>query len=122
MTDYPTPDQASGVFVDNGVVFDLDTVERPADQVVSQPFVVNIKGRPIQMIDPGELDFRDVLAMDNPSEFLRHAISAEDREFIALQDIPAWKFNALMERYGKHYRLEERQRAAEEQQRRRTQI
>lgn len=118
MTDYPTPTQLPN----SGVVFDLDTAERPREEIVEQPFTVNVKGRAITMLDPGELDWQDLMSIETPAGFLRHSLSDEDRKYLRDQKIPGWKFNLLMDAYMAHYNLEERARKAQELQNRRSAI
>lgn len=116
--DYPTPT----TLPNRNVVFDLDTVERPKDEIVEVPFTANVNGRPITMTDPGELDWQDLMAIDSPPGFLRHCLNEEDRKYLRDQKIPGWKFNLLMDAYADHYNLAERVARAQEAQQRRSQI
>lgn len=86
---------------------DLDAAERPADEV-KEPYTFTIAGREITMIDPGELDWQDLLFITNPMDFLRYALSSEDRDFLLDQKVPGWKFGLLMEGFYKHYDLEKK--------------
>jgi hypothetical protein len=88
------------------LAIDLDTVERPASEV-KPPFTAQIGGRTITMLDPSDLDWRDLMAMSTPQDFIRLSMSKPDREFLATQDIPGWKFNLLMEAFYRHFDLEE---------------
>ena len=97
------------------ITLDLDAAARP-DGEVKPPFVVVVKGREISMEDPAELDWRDLILLESPTEFLRLALSAEDRKFLLAQDLPGWKFNQLMEAYYSHYDLDEKVRQARRQQ------
>jgi hypothetical protein len=80
------------------LAIDLDATERPADEV-KPPFTAKI--------DPSDLDWRDLLAMQDPREFIRLTMSAEDREHLSKTPIPGWKFGRLMEAFYLHYDLEE---------------
>lgn len=93
------------------VVLDLDAEERGEEEVA--PFVVKIGDREITMIDPDTVDWRDLLLMTDPTEFLRLALSKDDREYLAKQSMPGWKFNRLLEAYYTHYDLDERIRQAQ---------
>lgn len=93
---------------------DLDAVERPSKDI-KEPFVVKINGRTITMIDPSDLDWRDLLLMESPMDFLRYALSPEDKSWLTEQATPGWKFSQLMEAYYSHYDLEEKQREAQRQ-------
>lgn len=41
--------------------------------------------------------------MESPAEFLKTAISQEDRDYIRRQGVPSWKFGKLIEAYRRHY-------------------
>lgn len=92
---------------DKSVTFDLDAQERPENEV-KPPFVAALGGRKITMVDPEELDWRDLITLSEPTDFLRVAISAEDRAFLTKQNIPGWKFTRLLEAYYTHYDLDEK--------------
>lgn len=98
------------------ITLDLDAAQRPANEV-KPPFVVKIQDREIGMKDPAELDWRDLILMESPTEFLRLSLSKEDREFLLSQDLPGWKFNQLMEAYYTHFDLDEKVRSARRQER-----
>lgn len=93
--------------VPESVTLNLDTVERDPEEIVAEPFTVVIGGRAITMTDPAELDWQDLLELNNPADFLRFCVSAEERRHIAAQRIPGWKLGKLMQAYMDHYRLEE---------------
>lgn len=88
------------------VVLDLDAVERDEDD--RPPFVVSIAGREITMVDPDTVDWRDLITMTDPTDFLRIAMSAEDRRYLSEQSIPGWKFGKLLEAYYAHYDLDDK--------------
>lgn len=85
------------------VTLDLDNVER---EETYKPFVVNVDGKAITFTDPAEIDWKDLLDIEEPAQFLRHAVSAEDRAHLKQADIPGWKFKLLMESYTNHYGLD----------------
>lgn len=95
---------------------DLDAAERPAEEIKG-PFRFNVKDRTVTMSDPADLDWRDLILLDSPTEFIRLALQPEDRQFLLEQPLPGWKFNLLMEGYYKHYDLEEKLREARRNQR-----
>jgi hypothetical protein len=109
MTDSPTQ-------LPRQIAFDLDSAQRPEDEV-KPPFVANVHGREITMEDPDNLDWRDLILMEKPTEFLRLALSKEDRKFLLEQSIEGWRFNQLMEAYYSHYDLEDKLQQAHRQQR-----
>lgn len=83
----------------------LDTVTR--DQEFA-PFVFVVGDRAIELGDPAELDYQDLLECDTPLQFIRYTATEEDRNFLAQQRIPGWKLGRLLEEYLKHYKAEER--------------
>lgn len=99
---------------DPGVVLDLDTAERPEEEVKS-PFVVNVSGKKITLKDPAEVDWRDLASVEIPGDLLRVAMSNEDRRHLQEAALPSWKFNKLMEGYYIHYDLEDKIRKAKQQ-------
>jgi hypothetical protein len=88
------------------VDLDLDTLERPKDQVKPE-FAFTWKKRRIVLTDPAELDFRQLLEIEHPLGFLRHTASQEDRDFLASDEgsMPGWKMGQLIERYYEHFQL-----------------
>lgn len=85
--------------------FDLDTVERDTEFEI---FAANINDRRIEISDPADIAYQDLLACDTPMEFFRYTMSVEDRDFLAEQRIAGWRLGKLLEAYLKHYRAEER--------------
>lgn len=85
------------------VTLDLDNVDR---EQVYQPFVVTVEGRTITMNDPSNIDWKDLLDIEEPAQFLRYAVSEEDRAHLRQAKIPGWKFKLLMESYTRHYGLD----------------
>lgn len=104
MTDDQTPDNVTAL--PEKVHLNLDTLERERTYTTFTP-VVN--GRAIHMTDPFELDWRDLMSIEDPSQFLRYAISEEDRSWLREQAIPGWKFAKLVEGYVRHYGLDQQQ-------------
>lgn len=86
------------------VDFNLDTLER---EKTYKPFRPVINGRVVNMTDPAELDWKVLLDIEDPSQFLRHAIAEDDKAFLREQHIPGWKFGKLIDAYVKHYGLDE---------------
>lgn len=101
---------------DVNIVLDLDAAERPDEK--QPPFVVKIGGRPITMEDPAELDWQDLVEIQEPEGFLRYAVSDDDREHLYNQSMPGWKLNLLMGDYMKHYKVDKRLEQAQREQRR----
>lgn len=96
------------------IVLDLDVLERKPEDVV-KPFKVNLAGRVLTMTDPAEIDWQDLLLLDDPVELIRYVLSDEDRDFLRDQKMPGWKLEILMEAYSKHYRLDKKMEDARRQ-------
>ncbi len=89
------------------VTFDLDAVKRPKEDV-KEPFTTRIEGRVITMLDPEEIDWQDLASITAPTDFMRFALSREDRTFLFDLHMEGWKLGRLMEAYMNHYGLEDR--------------
>lgn len=108
MTDLPAQD----------IALDLDAAQRPAEDVV-EPFAARVGGKRIVMTDPQEIDWQDLLEIEDPAGFLRHCVSKEDRDHLRGLTLPGWKFGKLIDAYLAHYRLEEKMEEARRRQTRR---
>lgn len=97
-----------------GVILDLDTAERPKEDVKA-PFVVKIGGRQVTFKDPAEIDWQDLAAASAPGDLIRVSLSREDRVHLSEVNMPTWKFTKLMDAYYTHYDLEDKIRAAKRQ-------
>ena len=97
-----------------GVILDLDSEQRP-EKDIRPPFVVKVEGKNLTFSDPAEIDWRDLAAVEIPSDLLRVAMTEEDRRHLAGVNLPGWKFNRLMEAYYTHYDLETKIRDAKRQ-------
>lgn len=96
------------------IVFNLDEVERPAEDI-KPPFVFAFKGRELRMEDPAELDWRDLLLMDDPTQFIKLALAKDDRKWLYDQGFESWRFGKLIEAYSNHFDLEGQMRKARQQ-------
>ena len=90
------------------IAFNMETVEK---EKVYEPFVAHIpatdggEGRDITMTDPADIDWQDLLEVDQPQKFLRYCISDEDKDWLLEQKIKGWQFAKLIEAYQRHYGL-----------------
>lgn len=80
----------------------LDEMER--DRKV--PFAAVVAGVRFEMTDPAEIDFKDLMEIQHPANFLKYALSDEGKKVLAENDVPGWKFNKLIEDYMKYYDLD----------------
>lgn len=99
------------------VTLDLDAYERPAEEVIP-PFVVRLGGRTVTMTNPEDIDWQDLLDIENPADFLRYCVDKDDAKFILGLALPGHKFAKLMETYQEHYGIEEKLDAARRRNRR----
>lgn len=101
---------------DAAVVLDLDSYERPEEEV-KPPFVVTVGGKEVTFADPSDIDWRELAAFEIPGDLLRSALSREDHRHLTGLALPGFKFNKLMAAYYDHYDLEDKIRQAKQQQR-----
>ncbi len=87
------------------VHFNLDTEERGEEFEV---FATVIRERRIEISDPAEIDFKDLLSIDNPMQFFRFCMKQEDRDFLAEQNLKGWELGRLLDRFLTHYKATER--------------
>lgn len=93
------------------VTLDLDAYERPAKDV-KEPFTVKLGGQVVTFKDPEDLDWQDLLDIENPVDFLRYCVTREERLHILSLEMPGHKFAKLMESYQVHFGLEEKMQQA----------
>lgn len=92
------------------VAFNLDTVER---ERVYEPYVVALStGETITMTDPADLEWQDILLIENPADFFRFCVSEEDKQKLRKEKIPGWKMRLLIADYQTHYGLDSEGNAA----------
>ncbi len=87
------------------VHLNLDTAERPEE---FELFATVINGRRIEIGDPADIDYKDLLTIDTPLQFFRYTMSEEDRNWLAEQNLKGWRLGLLLETYLRHYRAQER--------------
>ena len=87
------------------VHFNLDTAERKEE---FELFAAVVRDRRIEISDPAEIDYRDLLTIENPMQFFRFCMSQEDRDFLSEQNLKGWELGLLLESYLSHYRAKER--------------
>lgn len=85
----------------------LDTAERPADQI-KPDFAFVWKERRIVLTDPANVDYRKLLEVETPLQFLRFTAQQEDRDFLASPEgsMEGWRLNLMMEGYYKHFGMD----------------
>jgi hypothetical protein len=90
------------------IALNLDTIERQdKDGKVTEPFRFVVAGRMIQMRDPQEIDWQDMLRIAaDVSSLFAFAMSREDYLFFKRQNFPMWKMDRLVTAYQEHYGLD----------------
>ena len=88
--------------LNQNVDLNLDELEREA----LPPFSFVVDGQRVEMLDPHEIDFKDLMEIDAPAKFLTYALSDEAKELLLKTKVPGWKFNKVIEAYLKHYGLD----------------
>lgn len=96
---------------DLSVVLDLDSAERPEEDV-KPPFIVKVGDRKVQFKDPNEIDWKVLAEVDHPADLIRISLTKEDRKHVMETNLPGWKFNRLISTYYDHYDLEDKIREA----------
>jgi hypothetical protein len=84
------------------VNLNLDELEREG----KAPFAFVLGGKRVEMKDPAEIDFKDLLAIEHPANFLKFALSDEAKQVLYENDLPGWKFNKIIEAYMEYYDLD----------------
>lgn len=80
----------------------LDEMERDG----KAPFAAVVNNQRFEMKDPNEIDFKDLMTIEHPANFLKYALTDEGKKILAENDVPGWKFNKLIEDYMKYYDLD----------------
>ena len=86
---------------------DLDDYQRPPEEVIPT-FTVKLGGRPVSFTGPEDMEWQDLLEIDEPNGFLRHALTPEDRKHVYSLNLKGFQFAKLMEAYQEHYQVKER--------------
>lgn len=86
--------------------FNADEAERPQE---FEPFVTVLNGRTITISDPADIDFQDLLEIENPMGFFKYTMSQEDRDWLASErGIKGWRLGLVLEQYLKHFQAADR--------------
>lgn len=86
------------------ISLNLDSLDREGG--TAEPFAVVHGGRRYVMLDPQEIDWRDLMrALNQPSVFFTICMSADDAASFAATKLPGWKLHSLITAYIQHYGL-----------------
>jgi hypothetical protein len=80
----------------------LDEMERDS----KAPFVGVVNGHEFTMKDPAEIDFKDLMQIQHPANFLKYALDDESKKVLSEEYVPGWKFNNLIKDYMEYYDLD----------------
>lgn len=86
--------------------FDLDAWE-PEEADLKPDLSVKIGGRVVKFSDPRDKPWQELVALDNPVQFIRVCTSREDREHIMAQGFSSRKLEALMKKFMEHFEVDE---------------
>jgi hypothetical protein len=86
--------------------FDLDSWQPDAKDVI-EPFRAKVNGRVIVFNDPRDQDWRDLLNLSNPVQFIRVTTSDDDRRYLLDQALPSRKLDAMMKGFMDHFKIED---------------
>jgi|SRR5215216_784640 len=84
------------------ISINLDELEREG----KEPFSFVLAGERVEMKDPSEIDFKDLMTIEHPANFLKYALSDEAKELLQKTPLEGWKFNSLIESYMEYYGLD----------------
>ena len=87
------------------VMTNLDELERDA----KPKFAFVLAGERVEMLDPHEIDFKDLMTIEHPANFLKFALTPEAKKVLNDNPLPGWKFNRLIEDYMEYYGLDPNQ-------------
>lgn len=87
---------------------DVAEAERAEEVKDRESFRIDIGGHTIEMVDARDIDWKILLEIEHPVQFLKYAIKPEDQAYLRRADISGAVFNSLIEAYMRHYGLESR--------------
>lgn len=90
------------------VSLDLDTLSKfdVLEDAVEEPFTIRLKSKVFTMIDPRDIDWKDIFqSLRNPVMFMRYAMPEDQQDVFYSLGMPAWQLGVIMERWHKHYKM-----------------
>lgn len=96
------------------IALNLDEMEKD-EKDVYEPFTIVLFEREMTLIDPTDMDYRDLASVEDPVDFARYAFTLEDRQFLAEKTVPTWQFGKIFAAYNEHFGLTKRVTEAREQ-------
>ncbi len=86
------------------VDLNLDEIEREQSEIKG-PFSFVCDGKRFMLSDPADLDWRQLLEIDDPIAFFRYCMPADQKEDFKALNVPGWKLGKIIEGFQKHYGL-----------------
>ena len=81
-----------------------DTIEREQTEV-KPPFAFAVDGHRFVLNDPADLDWKQLLEIDDPIAFFRYCMPQDQKDVFKSLNIPGWKLGKIIEGFQKHYGL-----------------
>ncbi len=91
-------------YSDQHVDINLDEIEREQDEVKA-PFAFVVEGQRFTLTDPADLDWKQLLEIDDPVAFFRYCMPQPQKTAFKELDVPGWKLGKIIEAFQKHYGL-----------------
>lgn len=103
----PTGPKLAPVGAAPKVHFSLEVAEaeRATERDSEEAFTADIHGRSIVFTNARDLDWKELLEIENPVTFLRLCVSPEDKDWFLEQRITGAGLQALTKAYQGHYGL-----------------
>jgi hypothetical protein len=92
--------------------FDLDALEKPVEDQIP-PLRANVNGKVLEFQNPDELDWTELMLIESPADFLDYVLSDDDLTHLRKTGLKGWQLNALVERFMKHFGLDEKLKRAQ---------
>ncbi len=93
------------------VDLNLDEIEREKSEVKAE-YAFVLEGERFVLTDPADLDWKQLLEIDDPIAFFRYCMPAEQKDSFKSKNVPGWKLGKIIEGFQKHYGLGDKGNAA----------
>jgi hypothetical protein len=86
------------------VDLNLDEIEREQSEVKA-PFAFTLEGHRFTLTDPADLDWKQLLEIDDPIAFFRYCMPQDQKDTFKALEVPGWKLGKIIEAFQKHFGL-----------------
>lgn len=83
------------------IAFNLDTYE--GERVNAEPFIFSIGEDSFEMTDAADLDWQQLLEIEDPTGFFRYCMREEDKPRFLEKKVSGRQMGGLIEAYMKHF-------------------